>query len=53
MSRLTGMSLTLSAWTEPVGSYTCKNQAEIHVEHGESLQKAELMAAVTIHGSSL
>lgn len=47
MSHLTGMSLTLSGWKrEREGSYACKKQAEIRVEHGELFQMAELTAAV-------
>lgn len=33
------------------GSYACKNQAKIHVEHKELFQKAELPAAATISRS--
>lgn len=49
MSPVTGTMLLLTACRKQEGSYTCKIQAEIHVEHGESLQEA----AVTFHTSSL
>lgn len=54
MSRLTGMSLTLSAWKERGGSFACKkkkNKQKTCVEHRELFQEAELVAAVTIYGS--
>lgn len=49
MSKVTNTALPLTVCRKQEGSYTCKIQAEILVEHGESLQEA----AVTFHRSNL
>lgn len=48
-SSVAGTALPLTACRKQEGGYTCKIQAEIRVEHEESLQEAE----VTFHTSSL